>query len=84
MYEYKKFGWVQQPYLLTKIENKFGPMVSRLQSYNTPGTPGLKILRNTRTKIYEGKHSNHCTSVEMLLYLVKHAQPGITNGLPQF
>ena len=41
----KTKAWIGQPHLMKKLKNKFGTMVSNLQTYKTPGTPGQCIIR---------------------------------------
>ncbi len=40
-----KSVWIGQPHLIWKLEEKFGAMVKDLQTYATPGTPGLHMIR---------------------------------------
>ena len=76
-----KIGWIHQPHLIKKIEKKFGPMVMKLQSYKTPGTPGGSILRNPIDKVDAEKQKIYRSGVGMLLYLVKHSRPDIANAV---
>ena len=39
-----KSAWIGQPHLIRKLEEKFGDMVKGLQTYATPGTPGLHMV----------------------------------------
>ncbi len=36
--------WIGQPHLIRKLEERFGDIVKNLQSYVTPGTPGIHIV----------------------------------------
>ena len=74
-------AWIHQPHLITKINKKFGPMVEKLQKYNTPGSPGEGILRNPGSVIDKGKHADYRSGVGMLLFLVKHTRPDIANSV---
>ena len=76
-----KRGWIHQPHLIKKIEKKFGPMVKGLQNYKTPGTPGGSILRNPMGKVDADKQKIYRSGVGMLLYLVKHSRPDISNAV---
>jgi hypothetical protein len=41
----KKKAYLGQPHLLLNLEKKFGKTVEKLQTYRTPGTQGVGILR---------------------------------------
>jgi len=41
----RKSAWIGQPHLIQKLKEKFGAMVEDLQTYVTPGTPGLHIVQ---------------------------------------
>ena len=75
----KSIAWIYQPHLITKIDKKFGPMVKKMQRYNTPGAPGVGILRNPGSVIDKEKHGNYRSGVGVLLFLVKHTRPDIAN-----
>ena len=77
----KGVGWIHQPHLVDKLENKFGEMVKSMQDYRTPGTPGQHILRNMEAKVDADKHALYRSGVGMLLYLVKHSRPDIANAV---
>lgn len=66
-----KQAWIHQPHLMRKIENKFGWMVKKLQTYKTLGTPEAYILQNPGTTISEKEQKIYRSGVGMLLYLVK-------------
>ena len=76
-----KMGWIHQPHLLDKMEKKFGAEIGHLQRYRTPGTPGQGILRDTNAKVDAEKHKMYRSGVGMLLYLVKHSRPDISNAV---
>jgi len=67
----KSMAWIHQPHLITKLSEKFGKYTKDLQTYRTPGTPGLGTLRSPSTIV----------CVEMLLYLVKYSRPDIANAV---
>jgi len=77
----KKMGWIHQPHLLDKLEKKFGDEIKSLQRYRTPGTPGQGILRDTNAKVDAEKHRTYRSGVGMLLYLIKHTRPDISNAV---
>lgn len=77
----KKMGWIHQPHLLDKLEKQFGEEVKNMQRYRTPGTPGQGILRGTNAKVDQEKHKTYRSGVGMLLYLVKHTRPDISNAV---
>ena len=79
----KTKAWIGQPHLMKKLRNKFETMVSDLQVYKTPGTPGQGVVRPN-----EGDHlvtsemqTDYRSAVGMLLYLVKHSRPDISNAV---
>jgi len=37
-------AWIGQLYLIQKLEEHFGDLIKNLQSYMTPGTPGIHIV----------------------------------------
>ena len=76
-----KLGWIHQPHLVDKLEKKFGDEIKNLQRYRTPGTPGQGILRDTKAKIDAEKHKIYRSGVGMLLYLIKHSRPDISNAV---
>jgi hypothetical protein len=79
----KKKAWLGQPRLLLNLEKKFGKTVEKLQTYRTPGTPGIGILRpeTEEEKISDEEQSEYRTGIGMLLYLVKHSRPDIANAV---
>jgi hypothetical protein len=78
----KKKAWLGQPHLLLNLEKKFGKTVEKLQTYRTPGTPGVGILRpeTEEEKISDEEQSEYRTCVGMLLYLVMHSRPDIADA----
>jgi len=41
----RKSTWVGQLHLIAKLQEKFGHLVTKMQSYCTPGTPSQRIVR---------------------------------------
>jgi hypothetical protein len=76
-----KMGWIHQPHLVDKLEKRFGNEIKHLQRYRTPGTPGQAILRDTDAKVDAEKHKTYRSGVGMLLYLIKHSRPDISNAV---
>ena len=72
---------IGQPHLLKSLEKKFGDKVKQNQTYKTPGTPGKGVIRPKEgdTTISEELQSEYRSGVGMLLYLVKHSRPDISN-----
>jgi hypothetical protein len=70
-----------QQHLIDNLKKKLCEEVSRIQSYNTSGTPCFKIVRSTRElEVLENDlHSRYKSSVNVLLYLVQHSRPDIEN-----
>jgi len=79
----KRKAWLGQPHLIKRMEKKFGAMVQSRQTYRTPGTPGLGIIRpkEGETTISEEEQTLYRSGVGMLLYLVKHSRPDIANAV---
>jgi hypothetical protein len=46
-----KQAWIHQPHLIKKMENKFGPMLSKMQQYGTPGTPRGVIVKDDKSSM---------------------------------
>ena len=75
--------YLSQPGLLSKLETKYGEQLKSLQGYKTAMGPGQVILRpqeedelldnNTQTEYRSG--------VGMLLYLLKHSRPDLSNSV---
>jgi hypothetical protein len=78
-----KKAWLGQPHLIKNLEKKFGELVESSKIYKTPGTPGQGVSRprdDERNSIVGSEdHKLYRTGVGMLLYLVKHSRPDISN-----
>jgi hypothetical protein len=70
-----------QPYLLTRLNQKFGEEIKDIRKYMTPGTPRFKIQKSTNDiDVLDGENqSRYCSGVGMLLYLTKYSQLDISN-----
>ena len=76
-------AWIHQPYLIKKIEDKFGKMVKGLQVYKTPGSQGITVLRDSDEVVDDDEHKLYRSGTGMLLFLVKHTRPDIANAVRQ-
>jgi hypothetical protein len=79
----KEKAWLSQPsHLLKKMEEKIGKMVQSNQTYRSPGTPGgfgIRSLKEDDKAISREDQTFHRSGVGMVLYLVKHTRPDISN-----
>ncbi len=41
----RKSMWVGQPHLIAKLRERFGHLVSKMQTYCTPGTPRQRVVK---------------------------------------
>jgi hypothetical protein len=73
--------WIMEPHLIESLEKTFGEEVNIMQSYTTPETPRLKILRPTNELevIKADFQSRFRSGVVILLYLIKHLIVEIAN-----
>jgi hypothetical protein len=74
-------AWLGQPHMIKKIKKTFGDAVKGLPVYKTPGTPGQGLIleKNEEDKVSKEKQSLYRTGVGMLLYLIKHSRPELSN-----
>ena len=79
----KKSTWVGQPHLIAKLYEKFGHLVTKMQSYHTPGTPSQRIVRVKEDwmKISKEDQKLYRLVVGTLLYLLKYSRPCLANPL---
>jgi hypothetical protein len=70
-----------QPYLIDNLEKNFVEEVSKIQSYTISGPPRFKILRpkNELDVIEASFQSRFRLGVDLILYLIKHSRPLISN-----
>jgi hypothetical protein len=79
----EKKMWISQPDLIDKLKNTFGSKVEMLHDYKTPGPPGESVVRpkeNNET-VSNAEQKEYRSGVGMLLYLVKHSRPDISNAV---
>ena len=74
-------GWLGQPHMVKKIKQTFGEAVAKLPKYRTPGTPGQGLVKAQEDEITlsEEDQSLLRSGTGMLLYLVKHSRPDLSN-----
>ena len=74
--------WIHQPKLFKHLEQTFGKLIEGVKNYTTPAAPKTTIMRpqpgdplisTEQQKLYR-------SGVGMLLYLVKHSRPDISNA----
>ena len=70
-----------QPDLIKKMCISFKNQIENLQKYNTPSAPGECVIRPKEEDelISEDEQKSFRSGVGMLLYLVKHSRPDISN-----
>ena len=79
----KKTAWIGQPHMVKKIVRTFEEETKGLQTYKTPGTPGFGIVspKEGEAVLDADKQSRYRTGVGMLMYLIKHSRPDISNAV---
>ena len=75
--------WIHQPKLITHLEESFMDIIKHERSYKTPGAPKTVVLRptDTDTLISSKDQSMYRSGVGMLLYLIKHSRPDLSNAV---
>ena len=75
-------GWIGQPHLIKKLMKEFGENVKHLHVFNTPGTPGQRLLKvhEDDELLSSEEQTEYRSGVGMLLFLVKHSRPDIANA----
>ena len=76
-------AWLGQPHMIKRIDKTFGDQVKSLGKYKTPGTPGFGVIRPKEgdTKVDPDMQAAYRSGVGMLLYLIKHSRPDISNAV---
>jgi transposase InsO family protein len=74
--------WIHQPKLFKHLEQAFGKLVEDVREYKTPAAPKTTIVRPQPGDplISVEKQKMYRSGVGMLLYLVKHSRPDISNA----
>jgi hypothetical protein len=75
--------WIHQPKLLKNLNQTFGKLVENVRDYKTPATPKATIVRPKEGDplISPERQKLFRSGVGMLLYLVKHSRPDISNAV---
>jgi hypothetical protein len=75
--------WIHQPKLLKHLKEAFGDMVQSIRDYKTPAAPKTSIIRPKADDplISPEDQKLFRSGVGMLLYLVKHSRPDISNAV---
>ena len=79
----EKTMFIAQPDLIDKLQKTFGNKVNNLYNYKTPGPPGESVVRPKEQNelITNNDQKEFRSGVGMLLYLVKHSRPDISNAV---
>ena len=72
--------WSARP--IQKLEVKFGNMIKVQQTTETPSTPGFHIVPNIPEAVFilDQDQKLYRSGVGMLLFLVKHTRPDLSNN----
>jgi hypothetical protein len=72
-----------QPDMIKKLESSFGDKVENIYDASTPLGPGTTIVRpgHDDERIDQEEQREYRSGVGMLLYLVKHSRPDISNAV---
>jgi len=75
-------GWIGQSDLYKNLEIKVGNMVKVQQATETPSTLGFHVVRNIPEAVFISDQDQklYRSGVGMLLFLVKHTQPDLSNS----
>jgi hypothetical protein len=75
--------WIHQPKLIRHLEESFMHLMQDTRSYRTPGAPKTVVLRpiSTDELISAKDQSLYRSGVGMLLYLIKHSRPDLSNAV---
>ena len=79
--ENKRVGWIGQPHLHKNLQHRFGTLTNDMKIPKTPSPPGFHVVRPTTetSKIDDKTQKLFRSGVGMLLYLVKHSRPDLSN-----
>jgi hypothetical protein len=75
-----RIAWIQQPHLINNLKAKTREEAISMQGHVTPGTPLFKNVRpNNEDEIPIASQFRYRSGFGMLLYLIKHLRPDLTN-----
>ena len=79
--ENKRVGWIGQPHLHKNLQQYFGTLTNNIKIPKTPSPPGFHVVRPTTetSKIDNKTQKLFRGGIGMILYLVKHFRPGLSN-----
>ena len=74
---------LEQPDMIKKIKKEFGKDVEHMRPSETPMGPGIAVQRPTEADelISKEDQTRYRSAVGMLLYLVKHSRPDLSNAV---
>ena len=75
--------YLHQPDLITKLEKTFKEEMNETRTHSTPTGPGKSVEQKNKTTnlMTENRQKKFRSGVGMLLYLVKHSRPDISNSV---
>ena len=76
-------AFLSQPHILENIKKNFGELVkNNWHSYTTPVSPGMIVTRSNEEipKLNQDMHAKYRSGIGMLMYLVKHSRPDLSNA----
>ena len=75
--------WIHQPKLLKHLEESFKPLMKTERVFKTPAAPNTIIMRPEKDAplISSKDQTLYRSGVVMLLYLVKHSRPDLSNSV---
>jgi hypothetical protein len=74
--------WIHQPKFFNHLEQLFGKLIGDVREYTTPAAPKTTIVQPQPGEplISKERQKQYQSGVGMLLYLVKHSRPDISNA----